>query len=64
LGWPNIDLEREYVNDTLSGTDLVAARTHVTPPNPLTEASTATGGSFHSDGRLLILLLKNTSPSK
>lgn len=54
---PNIDLEREYVNGTLSGTGLVVARDHVTPPNALTEAKTATGGSFHSDGRVLVLVL-------
>jgi hypothetical protein len=56
---PAIDGEREYVNDTLSRTGLVAQRTHVSPTNPLTEASTATGGSFHSDGRILVLILKD-----
>jgi len=55
---PAIDGEREYVNDTLSSTGLVAARGHVTPASPLTEAKTATGGSFHSDGRILVLVLK------
>jgi hypothetical protein len=55
---PDIDAEREYVNDTLSGTGLVAQRAHVTPSQPLTEAKTATGGSFHSDGRILVLVLK------
>lgn len=56
-----IDGEREYVNGTLSGTGLVARRDHVTPPGPLTSAKTATGGEFHSDGRILVLVLKNTS---
>ena len=56
---PAIDGEREYVNDTLSRTGLVVERTHVTPADPLTEASTATGGSFHSDGRILVLVLKD-----
>jgi hypothetical protein len=56
---PAIDGEREYVNQTLSGTGLVAARGHVVPTNPLTEANTATGGGFHSDGRVLVLLLKS-----
>jgi hypothetical protein len=56
---PLIDNEREYVNETLSGTGLVVARNHVTPPNPLKEAKTATGGSFHSDGRILVLILKS-----
>ena len=55
---PAIDGEREYVNDTLSSTGLVVERGHVTPANPLTEAKTATGGSFHSDGRILVLVLK------
>ncbi len=58
---PAIDGEREYVNDTLSRTGLVTQRTHVTPADPLTEASTATGGSFHSDGRVLVLVLKDAN---
>ena len=57
---PDIDKEREYVNDTLSGTGLVIAREHIAPPDPLTEARTATGGSFRSDGRILVLVLDNT----
>jgi len=56
---PAIDNEREFVNTTLSGTGLVTQRTHVTPANPLKEARTATGGSFNSDGRILVLVLKN-----
>jgi hypothetical protein len=58
---PAIDGEREYVNDTLSSTGLVLARDHVTPASPLTEAKTATGGSFHSDGRILVLVLKSNA---
>jgi hypothetical protein len=60
---PAIDGEREYVNDTLSSTGLVVQRTHVTPPDPLTEAKTATGGSFHSDGRILVLISKENTAS-
>jgi len=55
---PAIDGEREFVNNTLSSTGLVVARDHVTPPKPLTEAKTATGGEFHSDGRILVLVLR------
>jgi hypothetical protein len=58
---PAIDGEREYVNQTLSGTGMVAARGHVTPARPLTEAKTATGGGFHSDGRVLVLVLKSAA---
>ena len=58
---PAIDGEREYVNGTLSGTGLVIQRDHVTPAQPLTTAKTATGGEFHSDGRILVLVLKNST---
>jgi LssY C-terminus len=58
---PAIDGEREYVNDTLSETGLVVQRSHVTPADPLRTAKTATGGEFHSDGRILVLVLKNTN---
>ena len=58
---PSIDGEREYVNGTLSGTGLVVQRDHVTPADPLTTAKTATGGEFHSDGRILVLVLKNAA---
>jgi len=58
---PAIDGEREYVNGTLSGTGLVSQRDHVTPPDPLTTAKTATGGEFHSDGKILVLVLKNSA---
>ena len=58
---PAIDGEREYVNGTLSATGLVVQRDHVTPANPLITAKTATGGEFHSDGRILVLVLKDTT---
>lgn len=58
---PAIDGEREYVDGTLSSTGLVVQRDHVTPPNPLTTAKTATGGEFHSDGRIVVLVLKNAT---
>jgi len=58
---PAIDGEREYVNDTLASTGLVMQRSHVTPPDALLTAKTATGGEFHSDGRILILVLKDTA---
>jgi hypothetical protein len=54
-----IDGEREYVNATLTGTGHVVERNHVTPADALIEAKTATGGTFHSDGRILVLVLKS-----
>jgi LssY C-terminus len=54
---PDIDLERNYVEKTLTSTGLVSEVEHYLPDNPMKEARTATGGSFHSDGRVLILKL-------
>jgi hypothetical protein len=54
---PDVDLEREYVEKTLTGTGLVAEYAYVTPGNALRVAKTATGGQFQSDGRVLVLKL-------
>jgi hypothetical protein len=56
---PDIDLERNYVEKTLTSTGLVAAVTHYLPDSPMKEAKTATGGGFHSDGHVLILKLSD-----
>lgn len=57
---PDIDLERDYVQKTLTSTGLVAEVAHFLPPNPMKEAKTATGGGFHSSGQVLILKLDET----
>jgi hypothetical protein len=54
---PDIDQERNYVEKTLSGTGQVREVTHFVPENPVQSAKTATGGSFHSKGEVLILKL-------
>ena len=61
---PNIDAERDYVEKTLSSTGYVAEVTHFTPSNPMKEAKTATGGSFHSNGQVLILKLSEAPATK
>jgi LssY C-terminus len=65
---PDIDLERDYVEKTLSSTGLVEEVVHFLPDHPLTEAKTATGGTFHSNGKVLVLKLAvapkdSTTPS-
>src|SRR5467141_2109033 len=57
---PDIDLEREYVEKTLTATGLIAEVAYALPANALKGARTATGGSFHSDGRVLILRLNDS----
>jgi LssY-like putative type I secretion system component LssY len=58
---PDIDLERDYVEKTLTSTGLVAEISHFLPDSPLKEAKTATGGSFHSNGQVLILKLTEST---
>src|SRR5712671_2972037 len=60
---PDIDLEREYVEKTLTATGLVAEISHFLPDTPMKEARTATGGTFHSNGEVLILKLDESAPT-
>ncbi|HET6932480.1 MAG TPA: LssY C-terminal domain-containing protein [Candidatus Acidoferrum sp.] len=60
---PDIDLEKDYVQKTLSSTGLVAEVTHFTPKQPMLEAKTATGGSFHSNGQVLVMKLSEAAKS-
>ena len=60
---PDIDLERDYVEKTLASTGLVTKITHFLPNSPMKEAKTATGGTFHSNGRVLVLKLDESAPS-
>jgi hypothetical protein len=55
---PNVDDERNFVQASLTESGGVAADTYVLPADPVKDAKTATGGSFHSDGRILILQLR------
>jgi hypothetical protein len=59
-------VERGYVEKTRTSTGLVVEVEHYLPDNPMKEAKTATGGTFHSDGHVLVLKLgdaKNLSAS-
>lgn len=55
---PDLDAERSKVGADLLVTGHVAAEQLVTRPDPLTEGTTATGGAWHTDGRLLAIELK------
>ncbi len=56
---PKVDQERAFVEETFTHTGDVATSSYVTPSDPVHEARTATGGSFSSDGRILVLLLRH-----
>lgn len=60
---PDIDLERDYVEKTLTSTGLVAEISHFLPDTPLKEAKTATGGTFHSNGQVLVLKVSEPTPN-
>jgi hypothetical protein len=60
---PDIDLERDFLRKTLCSTGLVAQITHFLPKDPMKEARTATGGSFHSNGQVLVMKLSEAAKS-
>ena len=55
---PAIDGERDNIGATLQKTDKVKSLTYYLPPNPVQEARNATGGGYHSDGRILVVMLQ------
>ncbi|HTM14340.1 MAG TPA: LssY C-terminal domain-containing protein [Bryobacteraceae bacterium] len=54
---PNVDDEREFVGRSLEETGLVAKLSYVIPSQASKEARTATGATFHSDGRVMVVHL-------
>jgi hypothetical protein len=60
---PNVDEERDFVRASLTQGGAVIADTYVLPKNPVQEAKTATGGTFHSDGRVLVMQLRTAAPA-
>lgn len=55
---PAVDSERDHIGETLQKSGKVKSMHYYLPPEPVLEAKNATGGSYHSDGRLLVLFLK------
>ena len=54
---PNVDDERNFVEQSLTDGGGIAASAYAAPKDPVRTANTATGGSFHSDGRILVMQL-------
>ena len=55
---PAVDGERENIAEGLEKSGRTKGITYYLPPNPVQEAKNASGGSYHSDGRLLVVFLK------
>jgi hypothetical protein len=54
----NVDQERDFLQQSFAGAGVLAGSAYVMPANPLTTAKTATGGTFQSDGRIVVMDLK------
>ncbi|GAC1422880.1 MAG: hypothetical protein NVSMB62_18970 [Acidobacteriaceae bacterium] len=55
---PEIDKERDFLQQSFAAAGDLQSAAYVTPPDALRSATTATGGEFHSDGRIVVLDLK------
>ena len=55
---PAVDGERENIGQTLQKSGKVKSLSYYLPPEPVQETHNATGGSYHSDGRLLVVFLQ------
>ena len=54
---PAVDGERDNIGATLQKTDKIKTMTSYLPPDPVQDARNATGGGYHSDGRILVIQL-------
>lgn len=55
---PAVDGERENIAQSLDKTGKAKSISYYLPPNPVQDAKNASGGGYHSDGRLLIVFLQ------
>ena len=55
---PEIDKEREFLLQSFDAAGVFSSAAYVTPEEPMLKAQTATGGSFYSDGRIVVMALK------
>ncbi len=55
---PNVDGERDHIGESLEKIGKVQTASYYLPSNPVQEARNATGGTYRSDGRILVMFLK------
>ena len=55
---PKVDGERDFLLQSFDAAGAFSSAAYVTPPDPVREAHTATGGEFESDGRIVVMRLK------
>jgi hypothetical protein len=59
---PQVDAERDFIAGNLSETRLVAHEEYLHCINPVFKGTTATGGNYYSDSRMLLMELKQVKP--
>jgi hypothetical protein len=55
---PAVDGERDHIGESLQQAGQVKMMTYFTPSDLVQESKNATGGGFHSDGRVLVIFLQ------
>ena len=55
---PAVDGERDNIGSSLQKSGKVKDLYYYLPPNPVQDARNATGGGYHSDGRMVVMILK------
>lgn len=55
---PAVDGERDNIGQTLQQAGKVKTMSYYLPPDPVQGAKNATGGGYHSDGRILVIVLQ------
>lgn len=55
---PKIDDERDFLLHSFDAAGVFSSAAYVLPADPMLKAKTATGGSFYSDGRIVVMELK------
>lgn len=55
---PDVDGDWAFIGGSLLATHLVATIGYMLPSDAVLQAATAAGGSYHSDGRMLLLMFQ------
>jgi hypothetical protein len=55
---PNVDGERDNIGGSLQKASKAKSLSYYLPPNPVQDAKNATGDGYHSDGRILVIVLQ------
>ena len=55
---PAVDGERDHIGESLQQAGAVRMMSYFTPSGPVRETKNATGGGYHSDGRVLVIFLQ------